>query len=235
MGCPSAPTSAASRSPGSSPRRRRHGWGRGRSASSSGSSPPVLAGAVLTVRGFRAAKPAVRSQIRWAAIGGGAATLAGVVLLMGPELLTGRPLIPWSAVGLVALPLPLGVAAGILRYRLFDIEVVVNRTLVYGGPTAAGVVICAGSVSVLGGVLGEAGGFAISLLATGVVAVAVLPVRDLLQRTMNRLMFGDRDEPWRAITRLGQRLEWAADPEAVFCPLVLTVGGAVRPPPLGLG
>ena len=40
--------------------------------------PTVLAGASLTVRGFRAATPAVRSQIRWAAIGGVAATLAGV-------------------------------------------------------------------------------------------------------------------------------------------------------------
>ena len=196
--------------------------------------PTVLAGAALTVRGLRAATPAVRGQIRWAAIGGVTATLAGVVLLMGPELLTGRPLIPWSAVGLVALPLPLGVAAGILRYRLFDIEVVVNRTLVYGGLTVAVVVIYAGSVSVLGGVLGEAGGFAISLLATGVVAVAVLPVRDLLQRTMNRLMFGDRDEPWRAITRLGQRLEWAADPEAVFPLIVLTVGEALRLPYVAL-
>src|SRR3970282_2716888 len=108
-------------------------------------------GAVLTVRGFRAATPAVRSQIRWAAIGGGAATLAGVVLLMGPELLTGPPLLPWSAVGLVALPLPLGVAAGILRYRLFDIEVVVNRTLVYGGLTGAGGLDYWGSASVRGG------------------------------------------------------------------------------------
>jgi signal transduction histidine kinase len=160
--------------------------------------------------------------------------LAGVVLLMGPELLTGRPIIPWTAGGLVALPLPLGIAAGILRYHLFDIEVAVNRALVYGGLTLAVVVVYAGTVSVLGGVLGETRGYAASLLATGAVAVAALPVRDVLQRAINRLMFGDRDEPWRAITRLGQRLEWSADPQAVFPLIVRTVGEALRLPYVAL-
>jgi len=196
--------------------------------------PTVMVGAILTVRGYRSATPAVRNQIRWAAWGGGTAMLAGVVLLMGPELVTGRPIIPWSAGGLVALPLPLGLAAGILRHRLFDIEVAVNRTLVYGGLTVMVIVLYAGAVSVLGRVLGETQGYAASLLATGVVAVAALPVRDLLQRAINRLMFGDRDEPWRAITRLGQRLEWSADPQAVFPLIVRTVGEALRLPYVAL-
>jgi signal transduction histidine kinase len=196
--------------------------------------PTVLIGAILTVRGYRSATLAVRNQIRWAAWGGGIGMLGGVALLMGPELLTGRPLIPWSAAGLVALPLPLGVAAGILRYRLFDIEVAVNRTLVYGGLTLMVVVVYAGTVSVLSRVLGETQGYAASLLATGVVAVAALPVRDVLQRAINRLMFGDRDEPWRAITRLGQRLEWSAEPQAVFPLIVRTVGEALRLPYVAL-
>lgn len=196
--------------------------------------PTIMLGMALTVRGLFRATPVVRNQIRWAAVGGGAATLMAIALFMGPELLTGRPLIPWSAIGLAGLPLPLGVAAGILRYGLFDIEVVVNRTLVYGGLTLAVVVIYAGMVSVSSLVLGEARGFAISLLATGVAAVAVLPVRDVLQRTVNRLMFGDRDEPWRAITRLGQRLEWTADPGAVLPLIAQTVAEALRLPYVAL-
>lgn len=192
--------------------------------------PTVLLGVVLSVRAYRAARPVDRHRIRWVAIGGGVASITSLIFFFGPELLTGRPAIPWSAVGLVALPLPLGVAAGILRYRLFDIEVVVNRTLVYGGLTLAVVVIYAGTVSLLSVVLGETRGFAISLLATGLVAVAVLPIRDVLQRGINRLMFGDRDEPWRAITRLGQRLEWTADPEAVLSIIARTVGEALRLP-----
>jgi len=196
--------------------------------------PTVLVGLALSVRAYRATTPVDRNQIRWVAIGGGAAAVTSLALFLGPQLLTGRPLIPWSAVGLVALPLPLGVAAGILRYRLFDIEVIVNRTLLYGGLTFAVVLIYAGTVSLFSLVLGETRGFAISLLATGLAAVAVLPIRDVLQRAINRLMFGDRDEPWRAITRLGQRLEWTADPEAVLPLIALTVGEALRLPYVAL-
>lgn len=196
--------------------------------------PTVLIGAVIGVRGYRAAAPDARRQIRWAAAGAATAMLAALVLFMGPQLMTGQPLIPWSAIGLVGLPLPLGVAAAVLRYRLFDIEVVVNRTLVYGGLTMAVVVVYAAAVSVLGVVLGEARAFPASLLATGVAALAVLPARDILQGTINRLMFGDREEPWRAITRLGQRLEWTADPGAVFPLIVRTVGDALRLPYVAL-
>lgn len=196
--------------------------------------PTVLLGMALSIRVYRAARPADRDRIRWVALGGGAAAVTSLAVFMGPELLTGRPVIPWSAVGLVALPLPLGIAAGILRYRLFDIDVVVNRALVYGGLTLAVVVIYAGTVSLFGVLLGESRGFAISLLATGLAAVAVLPIRDVLQRAINRLMFGDRDEPWRAISRLGQRLEWTADPEHVLPLVARTVGEALRLPYVAL-
>jgi signal transduction histidine kinase len=196
--------------------------------------PTVLVGTVFSIRVYRATGPADRDRIRWVALGGGAAAVASLAIFMGPELLTGRPLIPWSAVGLVGLPLPLGIAAGILRYRLFDIDVEVNRTLVYGGLTLAVVVIYAGTVSLFGILLGESRGFAISLLATGLTAVAVLPIRDVLQRAINRLMFGDRDEPWRAISRLGQRLEWSADPEHVLPLVARTVGEALRLPYVAL-
>ncbi|HEX7948745.1 MAG TPA: GAF domain-containing sensor histidine kinase [Candidatus Limnocylindrales bacterium] len=190
----------------------------------------ILAGIGLTIRGLRAATPAVRDQVRWMAIGGGIATLGSLLLLFGPQLLTGRPILPWSAVGLVALPLPLGIAAGILRYRLFDIDVAINRALVYGGATAAIVAIYAVTVTVLGTVLQSQGGFPASLLATGLAAVVALPIRDALQRTVNRLMYGDRDDPYRALTRLGQRLEGTLDPIQAPTVIVRTVAESLRLP-----
>jgi signal transduction histidine kinase len=167
-------------------------------------------------------------------VGGGVASVVGLALFMGPELFTGRPLIPWSAVGLVALPLPLGVAVGILRHGLFDIEVVVNRALVYGGLTLGVLLIYVGTVLAIGSVLGSESSFAASLLATGLAAVAALPIRDVLQRVVNRVMYGDRDEPWRALSRLGQRLELAIDPGAVFPAIVETVADALRLPYVAL-
>jgi signal transduction histidine kinase len=196
--------------------------------------PIILIGLGLSVRGFRRAAPETRLQARWAAIGGGISTVASLALLLVPQLEVGRPILPWNAVGLVALPLPLGIAAGILRYQLFDIDVVLNRTLVYGGATTILFLIYAVVVTVIGAILPIQGGFLASLLATGLAAVAALPIRDSLQRTVNRLLYGDRDDPYRALTRLGRRLEASLDPVEAPDVIARTVAESLRVPWAGL-
>jgi signal transduction histidine kinase len=196
--------------------------------------PTILAGFVLSIRGFRRATAAVRQQVRWVTIGGATAAVTSLVLMLVPELLTGRPFVPWSAVGLIALPLPLGISAAILRSRLFDIDVVVNRTLVYGGATASIVAIYAVAVTFLGSFLRIEGGFPASLLATGLAAVAAIPIRDGLQRTVNRLMYGDRDDPYRGLARLGRRLEGTLDPVEAPAVIVRTIAESLRVPWVGL-
>jgi signal transduction histidine kinase len=192
--------------------------------------PTVVVGLALAFRAYRAGSPTYRQQVRWAAGGGALSTIVSLGVLMVPELVLGRPLIPWSAVGLIALPLPLGIAVGILRYRLFDIDVVVNRALVYGGATVGLVATYAASVSLLGAILPVGGGFPASLLATGIAAVVALPIRDVLQRGVNRVMYGDRDDPYRALARLGQRLESTLDPIEAPDVIVRTVAESLRLP-----
>ena len=192
--------------------------------------PAIVAWLVLGVRGYRASQPVVRRQMRWAMLGGVAAAIPSVTLLFVPELVTGRPLIPWSAVGVLALPLPIGLAMAILRDRLFDIDVAVNRALVYGGASLTLVVVYALSVSVIGALLPLEGGFPASLLATGLAAVVALPIRDSLQAAVNRLMYGDRDDPYRALARLGQRLESTLDPVEAPTVIVRTVAESLRLP-----
>ncbi|HEX5588915.1 MAG TPA: histidine kinase [Candidatus Limnocylindrales bacterium] len=192
--------------------------------------PTMLVGVWLSIRTFVRAGPAVRSQIRWVLVGGAMATVPSLALLLLPELFLGRPLVPWSAVGLFALPLPIGIAAAILRDRLFDIEVAINRALVYGGATAVILTVYVASVTVLGAVLGVQGGFSASLVATGLAAVVALPIRDGLQRGVNRLMYGDRDDPYRALARLGRRLEAAIDPIEAPTVIARTVAESLRVP-----
>jgi signal transduction histidine kinase len=151
-----------------------------------------------------------------------------------PELIVQQTLLPSSWIGLVALALPLGLAAGILRDRLFEIDVVVNRTLVYGGLTLGVVATYVGVTSAIGVVVGQEHGFAVSLLATGVASLAALPLRDLLQRSVNRVMYGQRDKPWEAMRRLGQRLDLAADPDRAFPAIVETIAEALRLPYVAL-
>jgi hypothetical protein len=193
--------------------------------------PAMILWLFLFVANYRrTSAPAALARARWAALGGIAAAVLGLALFQVPELLSGRSLLPPSWIGLVALLLPLGVATGILRDRLFDIEVVVNRALVYGGMTLGVVGAYVVSVSALTTLAGREPGFGGSLLATGLAALVALPLRDRLQRAVNRLMYGERDEPWRAIRRLGQRLEWAAEPGRAFPAIVDTVAEALRSP-----
>jgi signal transduction histidine kinase len=192
--------------------------------------PTLLFGIALTVRRYRAAPDGLRAQTRWVAVAGSVSVVGSLVLLFVPQLLTGRPLIPWSAVGLLALPMPLGVAAAILRRRLFDLDVVANRALVYGGVTVAIGAIYVLAVSLIGRLFGLGEGLSSSLLATGLAAVAALPIRDALQRVVNRLMYGDRDDPYRALIRLGRRLEGALDPLEAPNVIVRTIAESLRLP-----
>ena len=197
--------------------------------------PLLTLSLVLFVRSWvRTPDEASRVRMRWATFGIIASAGIGLLAFWIPQLVLGRTLLPDSWIGLAALPLPLGLAAAILRDRLFEIDVVVNRTLVYGGLTLGVIATYVLVTSLAGTVVGGERGFGISLLATAIAALAALPLRDLLQRSVNRLMYGQRDEPWRAMRRLGQRLEWAADPDRAFPAIVETVAEALRLPYVAL-
>jgi hypothetical protein len=103
--------------------------------------------------------------------------------------------------------LPVFTYIAILRHRLYDIDVVINRTLVYGALTASVVGVYVLAVGGLGALFQAQGNLGVSLLATGLVAFLFQPLRSKLQRGVNRLMYGERDDPYAVISRLGRRLE----------------------------
>jgi signal transduction histidine kinase len=74
------------------------------------------------------------------------------------------------------------------------------------------------------------GNLVLSLIATGIVAVAFAPLRNLVQRGVDRLMYGERDEPYRVLTRLGQQLEAALEPTTALTVAVETIGQALKLP-----
>jgi len=127
-----------------------------------------------------------------------------------------------------AFPFAVGIA--ILRSRLWDIDIIINRALVYGLLTVCIVGIYVFVVGYLGALLHSSGSLPVSLLATGLVAILFQPLRERLQRGANRLLYGQRDNPYQVISRLGQRLEAALEPEAVLSTLVETVAQALKLP-----
>ncbi len=186
---------------------------------------------VTVIWSYRANRTtADRQKIRWlvfaALVSGG-----GVIFLWYlPTIILGQPLLSSNGLGLLALPYPLVLPIAILRYRLFDIDIIINRTLVYGILTAIVVGVYILVVSILGTLLHASGNFLISLLATGLVAVLFQPLRARLQRVINRLMYGERDDPYAVLSRLGQRLEATLAPEAILPTIVETVAQALKLP-----
>ena len=193
--------------------------------------PLLIVTLAIFVRSYRrTTDDAAKNRMRWAAFGAVASGVATLALFWLPELLLGRPIVGSSWLGIVALFFPFGLAFGILRYHLFDIDVVINRTLVYGGLTLGILASYAIVAAALRTLIGSEQGIGIELLATGAAALIALPLRDVLQRTVNRLMYGERDEPWRAMHRLGDVLQWAAEPDRAFPAIVDTVADALRLP-----
>jgi signal transduction histidine kinase len=143
----------------------------------------------------------------------------GLLYVLVTSLLTCTPLV---------VPLAFGIA--ILRYRLWDIDIIINRALVYGALTLSIVGIYVLVVGYLGALFRSGSNLLISLIAAGLVAVLFQPLRVLLQRGANRLLYGQRDEPYAVITGLSRRLEATLAPDAVLSTIVQTVAQALKLP-----
>lgn len=124
----------------------------------------------------------------------------------------------------------LSMSIAILHYRLWDIDVIINRTLVYGTLSAGVVGVYVLTVVGIGTLLQARGSLVLSLVAVALVAVLLQPLRQWLQHAVNRLMYGERDDPVRVITRLGQRLEATTVPETILPTIVETVAQAFKIP-----
>lgn len=94
----------------------------------------------------------------------------------------------------------------ILQYRLWDIDILIQRTLIYGFLTAFVVGAYALIVGGLGAIFHTSDQFLFSVMATAVIAVLFQPLRERWQRVVDRMMFGDRNNPYSVISRLNEQL-----------------------------
>jgi signal transduction histidine kinase len=128
------------------------------------------------------------------------------------------------------LLIPLSIGIAILRYKLFDINFIINRTLVYATLTAGVVGVYVLVVGSAGVVLRVQGNLLVSILAAGLVAVLFQPVRERLQAAVNHLMYGKRDDPYAVLSRLGRHLESTLAPDDVLPAVTRTVREALKLP-----
>ncbi|MEZ4769477.1 MAG: GAF domain-containing sensor histidine kinase [Caldilineales bacterium] len=200
----------------------------------------LIAGLAAQVYRFRRVSSVTeRQQAKWV-VYGFALWLGYILLSTGPffyleSLPPGAPAPWWAAISVLGWFLalnivPLSLTISVTRYRLWDIDLVINRTLVYGALTAFVIAIYALVVGGAGALFQAQGNWLLTLIATGLVAVLFQPVHIRLQRAVNRLLYGHRDEPLEVMARLGQRLEDALAPEQVLPTLVETIAQTLKLP-----
>ncbi|MFC0213963.1 sensor histidine kinase [Paenibacillus chartarius] len=196
---------------------------------------------LLVYKYRRTMSPTERLQTKWAVFG----CLAAIAGLAGwtAVYVINRP--AWDAnpylmyvlelgiqLSMCAIPVTLLIA--LLRYRLWNIDPLLSRTLVYGILTLCVVGLYAGSVGYLSLLFQTSGSWAISFAATGLVAVLFHPLRVRLQRMVSRWLYGGQGDPLATLGRLGERLAEPLAPEEALQAVARSVREAVRAPYVGI-
>jgi signal transduction histidine kinase len=190
----------------------------------------LVASAVSIALRLRRARDDVRRQLLWIASSAGFLAFGVVVVLVVP-VVQGE-----DGTWLAALPLrlaqlavPLCVAVAVLRHRLLQIDLIVNRALMLAfatGLVAVGYVLI---VVVIGFAVGVGtGGFWPSLLATALVALAFQPLRRRVVRLADRLAFGAAAVPYEALAEFSRRLGESPDPSELLPAVADAAAQAVR-------
>jgi signal transduction histidine kinase len=191
--------------------------------------PIVLAVLSVAVR-WRRARGDERQQLNWLA-----AVALSILLILPPWgfIHSGAAIPSWLswAIGsafliLFTFGIPGAMAVAILRYRLYEIDVVLSRALVYGALAAFITAVYVGIVVGIGTLIGSRGqaNLGLSIAATAVVAVAFQPVRERIERVANRLVFGARATPYEVLAEFSHRVAGAYADEEVLGRLARVLG-----------
>jgi hypothetical protein len=186
----------------------------------------ILAGAGSLVTRFRHARGVERQQLRWVAL---AAALTGVAMLVVAVLIAvGNALLAGWAGVLCTLFLPLATGAAILRYRLYDLDRIISRTLAYGlltlllGGGYAGVVLGLGQLLGRNSPLVVAG-------ATLAVAAVFQPARRRIQTVVDRRFNRRRHDAAQTIEAFSARLHQEVDLNTLTAELLAVVEETMQP------
>ncbi len=212
----------------------------------------ALLGVISLVVRYRRSRGEERAQMRWLAF---AALIAGllfftqlaIMLVFGDGSHVSDRFGPYLFGGLVVVLLvgiPASVAIAILRYRLYDLDVVIRKTVVFGLLAAFITVVYAGIVGGVGVVVGSTSSTTLSFVAAAALAVLFQPARDRARRVADRLVYGRRATPYEVLSEFSGRVGEAYAAEDVLPRMAqvlaagtgaeaaavwLRVGGELRP------
>jgi signal transduction histidine kinase len=190
---------------------------------------PFLAAALvsLAVR-YRAGGRLLRQQIKWLALT--AVGFVGCLLIALLGLAAGQAwlaTVGYTSVQIITLlGIPAAMAIAILRHRLFDIDVIISRAVVYGLLSAAFTAVYVGIVLGIGTVVGHQGGPVLTIAAAVTIAVLFQPLRRRAQLFANRLVYGRRATPYQALSDFAGDMAGQLDLTEAVDRMVTVLAGA---------
>jgi signal transduction histidine kinase len=181
----------------------------------------------LVVRRRRTTDDVVRHQIRWLAY---AASLMAVFFVL--SFVPGLGTEAWDswiqnlgALSFMLIPVAIGIA--ILRYRLYDIDVVIRKTVVFAVMTAVIALVYVALVVGVGALVGSAQSPVLSALAAAVVALVFQPVRTRARRFADRVVYGKRATPYEVMATFGDQLAGTYSADDVLARTARVLGEGV--------
>jgi signal transduction histidine kinase len=197
----------------------------------------VLSAASLVVR-FRRSRGVERLQMKWFTTAAGFVALLYLVAMLGSIPASSGGSGPAAFIGLISnlsffsfILIPIAIAIAVLRYRLYEIDVVISKAIVYGALALFVTAAYVGIVVGLGRLFGSDRSVLLQITATVMVAVAFQPLRELVQRFANRLVYGRRATPYEVLARFSEQVagSYATDEIALALARLLVEGtGATR-------
>jgi signal transduction histidine kinase len=166
----------------------------------------VISATSLVLR-YRRADRSQRQQIKWFLF---AVSLLVLYFLLDAALTTlgveGGFWVENVLPALAFASLPVGLAIAILKHGLYDIDVVINRTVLFGLLAAFITAVYVGIVVGVGTLVGQRGNLLLSIVATALIALAFQPIRLRARHFANRLVYGKRAQPYELLSEFSERL-----------------------------
>ena len=193
--------------------------------------PFLAAGALSLVLRYRAGSGELRRQINWVALTGAVFALVQLVAIVGivadhgklPPI-TGAAYAASAFIGLLGFPA--AITVGILKYRLYEIDVIINRAVVYGLVSAGLTAVYAGIVLGIGALAGQQGSPVLTIAAAVAVALLFQPVRQRARRVANRLVYGERATPYQVLSDFADHMAGQLDYDKAVDRMVAVLAGA---------
>ena len=189
------------------------------------------AGALSLVLRYRAGGAELRRQINWVALATAVFALvqliaiAGILADHGKEPpITGAAFAASAVIGLLGFPA--AITFGILKYRLYEFDVIINRAVVYGLVSAGLTAVYAGIVLGVGTLAGRQNSPGLTIAAAVAVALLFQPARERARRVANRLVYGERATPYQVLSDIADDMAGQLDYDKAVAKMVTVLAGA---------